>query len=106
MSDSKTVIDSNKPNGSKPKYFYSYKTAMAELNISRRTLQRWIDDMEIEPLEFEDHLKVFLTLPNMERLREYAKVMHTRNQVLICRYRTAIETDNSRTIAKIRKELQ
>ncbi len=89
----------------KQKYFYSYRTAMAELDISRRTLQRWIDDMEIKPLEFEDHLKVFLTLPNMERLREYSKVMRTRNPVLISRYRIAIETDNTRILAKIRKEL-
>lgn len=78
---------------------------MEELNISRRTLQRWIDDMEIHPLEFEDHLKVFLTLPNMERLREYAKVMRTRNPILISRYRTAVETDNTRVLMKIRKEL-
>lgn len=89
----------------KQKYFYSYKTAMSELNISRRTLQRWIDDMGIAPLEFEDHLKVFLTLPHMEVLREYSKVMRTRSPVLIARYRTAIETDNVKILAKIRKEL-
>ena len=87
------------------KWFFSYKTAMAELKISRRTLQRWIDDMEITPLEFEDHLKVFLALPHMERLREYAKVMHTRDLQLINRYRTAIETDNYRILLKIRKGL-
>ena len=78
---------------------------MAELDISRRTLQRWIDDMEIEPLEFEDHLKVFLTLPHMERLREYAKVMRTRALPIINRYRTAITTNNTKVLQKIRKEL-
>ena len=79
---------------------------MAELDISRRTLQRWIDDMEIEPLEFEDHLKVFLTLPHMERLREYARVMRTRTLPIINRYRTAITTNNTKVLQKIRKELQ
>ena len=87
------------------KYFFAYKTAMAELDISRRTLQRWIDDMEIKPMEFEYHLKVFLTLPNMEKLREYSKVMRTRNSILINRYRNAIATDNTRVLNKIRKSL-
>lgn len=88
-----------------PKYFFAYKTAMSELDISRRTLQRWIDDMEILPMEFEDHLKVFLSLPSMERLREYSKVMQTKNSILINRYRTAVATGNIRMLNKIRKGL-
>jgi len=87
------------------RYFFSYRSAMTELSISRRTLQRWIDDMEISPLEFPDHLKVFLTLPQMDTLREYSKVMHTRNNSLINRYRKAVVTGNARMLAKIRKEL-
>jgi hypothetical protein len=87
------------------RYFFSYRTAMAELNISRRTLQRWIDDMEITPLEFPDHLKVFLTGPHMDILREYSKVMKTRNNVLIARFRKAVITGNARLLAKIHKEL-
>lgn len=78
---------------------------MSELSISRRTLQRWIDDMEIDPAKFDDHLKVFLTLPQMERLREYCKVMHTRNMEVIGRYRIAVTTDNNRLLAKVRKGL-
>lgn len=88
----------------KPKYFYSYVTAMEQLQISRRTLQRWIDDMEIKPLEFEDQLRVFLTLPNIVLLTEYGKVMRTKDQVLITRYRKAIQTGNTRWLNKFRRE--
>ena len=93
------------PEHTKPKYFYSYVSVMAELKISRRTLQRWIDDMNIEPLEFEDQLKVFLTLPHVERLREYAEVMRTRDNELIGMYRRAVETDDPTLLARIRKKL-
>lgn len=79
---------------------------MAELKISRRTLQRWIDDMNIEPMCFEDHLKVFLTLPQYERLQEYHSVMKTRNMELIRRYRLAVDTDNTHLLARVRKKLQ
>ncbi len=78
---------------------------MADLRISRRTLQRWIDDLDIESLEFEDHLKVFLKLPDLEKLREYGSFMRTRNQSLIGRYRIAYETGNIRRMARLRKEL-
>lgn len=78
---------------------------MADLHISRRTLQRWLDDLSIDSLEFNDHLKVFLTLPHMLRLREYGRFMRTRNQSLIDRYRTASETDNVRWLGRLRKEL-
>jgi|SRR3990167_3512913 len=88
------------------KYFYSYISAMAELQISRRTLQRWIDDMEVEPLEFEDQLRVFLTLPHMQRLRDYKRVMYTKDRILISRYRMAIQTGNLTLIARIRKGLR
>jgi hypothetical protein len=87
------------------KYFWQYLSAMADLRISRRTLQRWIDDMNIEPLVFEDQMKVFLTLPDVERLREYKQFMKTRNQDLIGRYRRAVEADNKSWIARLRKEL-
>lgn len=78
---------------------------MADLKVSRRTLQRWLDDLDIDSLEFEDHLKVFLTLPHIEKLREYGSFMRTRNQSLINRYRTAYETSNVRRLARLRKEL-
>ena len=78
---------------------------MADLKISRRTLQRWIDDLEIKSLEFEDHLKVFLTLPHVEKLREYASFMRSRNQSLIQRYRDAYVTGSTRRIARLRKDL-
>ena len=87
------------------KYFWSYLSAMADLKISRRTLQRWIDDLDIHSLEFEDHLRVFLTLPNIVQLREYRTLMRTRNQSLINRYRDALQTGNTRRLAGIRKEL-
>lgn len=61
--------------------------------------------MEITPHEFPDHLKVFLGLPHMQILREYARVMKTRNNMLITRFRKAVLTDNTRILAKIRKEL-
>ena len=80
-------------------------SAMADLRISRRTLQRWLDDLDIDSLEFEDHLKVFLTLPQMEQLREYGKFMRTRNQSLISRYRDAYTSGNTRRIARLCKEL-
>src|SRR3990167_6523179 len=83
------------------KYFYSYISAMAELQISRRTLQRWIDDMEVE-----DQLRVFLTLPHMQRLRDYKRVMYTKDRILISRYRMAIQTGNLTLIARIRKGLR
>lgn len=78
---------------------------MADLHVSRRTLQRWIDDLDIESLEFEDHLRVFLSLPQMQKLREYGMFMRTRNQSLITRYRDAYETGNVRRMARLRKEL-
>ena len=87
------------------KYFWAYQSAMADLRISRRTLQRWLDDLDIHSLEFEDHLKVFLTLPHIVQLREYGKLMRTRNQPLINRYREALQTGNTRRMARIRKEL-
>ena len=89
----------------KEKYFWSYKSAMADLDISRRTLQRWIDDLDIKSLEFEDHLKVFLTLPHMQKLREYGGFMKTRNQSLIRRYRDAYKTENAQRMARLCKEL-
>ena len=79
---------------------------MADLKISRRTLQRWIDDLDIKSLEFEDHLRVFLTLPHMQKLREYGLFMRTRNQSLISRYRIAYDTDNQRRMNRLRKELE
>lgn len=93
------------PESLKPKYFYSYVSVMADLRISRRTLQRWIDDMGIEPLEFEDQLKVFLTLPHVECLREYATVMRSKNTELIDAYRNAVEIDDASAIMDIRKRL-
>ncbi len=79
---------------------------MADLKISRRTLQRWLDDLDIESLEFTDHLKVFLTLPHVEKLREYQAFMCTRNQSLIGRYRDAYATGNNRRLARLRKTLK
>lgn len=61
--------------------------------------------MDIEPLEFEDQLKVFLTLPHMERLREYRVVMSSRNMDLIRRYRIAIKTSNQTVLSRIRGRL-
>ena len=61
--------------------------------------------MDIEPLEFEEHLRVFLTLPNVQRLREYKRFMQTRNQILINRYRDAIKTGNSARISRLKKHL-
>mgnify|MGYP001610040587 FL=1 len=89
----------------KEKYFWSYVSVMTDLDISRRTLQRWINDMDIEPLEFEEHLRVFLTLPNVQRLREYKRFMQTRDQILINRYRDAIKTGNSARITRLKKHL-
>lgn len=89
----------------KEKFFWSYVSAMRDLGISRRTLQRWINDMDIEPLEFEDHLKVFLKLPHVQQLREYKLFMQNRDQVLIDRYREAVRTGNSAKIARLRKKL-
>lgn len=93
---------------SKPKaehFWWSYLSVMADLKVSRRTLQRWLDDLDIESLEFTDHLKVFLTLPQVEKLREYGKFMRTRNQSLIGRYRDAYATGNNRRLARLRKDL-
>lgn len=86
------------------KYFFSYLTVMDELQISRRTLQRWIEDMEIEPAKFEDQMRVFLVLPDVDRLREYKLVMATRSQDLRSRYRKAVQTGNNSWIARLRKE--
>ena len=61
--------------------------------------------MSIKSLEFEDHLRVFLSLPHMQNLREYGKFMRTRNQSLITRYRNAYDTGNERRLARLRKEL-
>lgn len=90
----------------KEKYFWSYVSVMADLDISRRTLQRWIDDLDIQPLEFEDHLRVFLTLPNIQKLREYGCFMATRNQPLIRRYRQALAGGNVTWIARLKKKLR
>ena len=79
---------------------------MRDLRISRRTLQRWLDDLDIESLEFEDHLRVFLKLPDVIQLRNYGRVMQTRSQVWITRYRDAHETGNERRMAKILREIE
>lgn len=78
---------------------------MVDLGISRRTLQRWLDDLNIDSLEFEDHLKVFLTLDHMHDLREYKRFMASRNKSLITRFRDAYETQNARRLAVLRIEL-
>lgn len=79
---------------------------MADLRISRRTLQRWLDDLDIESLEFEDHLKVFLTLPHIQKMREYKQFMRSGNQSLITRYRDANRTGNTRRMDRLRKDLK
>ena len=80
-------------------------SAMDDLKISRRTLQRWLDDLDIESLEFENHLKVFLSLPQLQKLREYNGFMRSRNQSLINRYRTAYATGNVKRMARLCREL-
>ena len=87
------------------KYFYSYITAISELEISRRTLQRWIDYTNIEPLEFEDHSKVFLTLPHMEKLREYKRVLETGDRDLLEKYKQAFDNNDDTRIISLRKLL-
>ena len=89
----------------KEKYFWSYVSAMNDLDISRRTLQRWINDMDITPMEFEDHLKVFLGLPDIQRLREYKRFMATHNSILVSRYRNAIKTGNAAQVTRLRKKI-
>lgn len=79
---------------------------MKDLQISRRTLQRWLDDLDVNSLEFEDQLRVFLTLPQMQRLREYGEFMKSRNQSLIERYRDAYATGNARRISRLVRELE
>ena len=87
------------------KYFYSYITAISELEISRRTLQRWIDYTNIVPLEFEDHSKVFLTLPHMEKLREYKRVLETGDRDLLEKYKQAFDNNDDTRIISLRKLL-
>ena len=89
----------------KRKYFWSYLSAMAELKISRRTLQRWIDDTDIEPLTFEDNMRAFLTLKHIECLEEYSRVMKTRDMALINRYRAATRAEDTAQIIKLRKSI-
>ena len=78
---------------------------MSELRISRRTLQRWIDDLNIEPKEFEGQMRSFLTLPDIEDLYHYRKIMRTRDRDLITRYRDSIDSGNNAWTVRIRKEL-
>lgn len=87
------------------KYFYSYITAISELEISRRTLQRWIDYTNIEPLEFEDQSKVFLTLPHMEKLREYKRVLETGDRDLLEKYKQAFDNSDDTRLTSLRKVL-
>lgn len=94
---------SDKPK-KKEHFWWSYISAMRDLGISRRTLQRWLDDLNIDSLEFEDHLRVFLTLPHIQKLRNYKVVMKTRSQSIITRYRAAYETGNERRMNSILKE--
>ena len=89
----------------KRKYFWSYLSAMVELKISRRTLQRWIDDMDIKPLTFEDNMRAFLTLKHIECLEEYSLVMKTRDMALINRYRAATRAEDIAQIIKLRKSI-
>jgi hypothetical protein len=79
---------------------------MKDLGISRRTLQRWLDDLDLKSLEFEDHLRVFLILSQVQKLRNYQKVMKTRSQPLIARYREAYATGNERRMARVIKEAE
>ena len=101
-----TGIGSKTYKPGKEKYFWSYLSAMADLKISRRTLQRWLDDLNIDSLEFEDHLKVFLTLPQVKLLREYSKFMDTRNHSLIERFREYNSSGNTRRMAQLKRELK
>lgn len=77
---------------------------MIDLNISRRTLQRWLEDLSIESLEFENHLRVFLTITQVQQLRNYGLVMKTRSQRLITRYIDAYTTGNEKRMARIIEE--
>ena len=90
----------------KEKFFWQYLSAMVDLGISRRTLQRWIDELHIKPMEFEDHMKVFLSIHNMHELRLYRRFMQTRNHSLINRYRDAYNTSNAKRIENLMAELE
>lgn len=87
------------------KYFYSYPSAVRELGISRRTLRRWLDYTNVEPLEFEDQAKVFLTRPHIERLLEYGKVLSTGDRDLLAKFKHAYENEDERMLERLRKVL-
>ena len=95
------------PTPKRPKYFFAYTTATAELHISTRTLRRWIEYLGLEPLELEsgDQVRVFLSLPHMEILREYSKVLATHDTNMIADYRQAVYHGNDEMVLRIRKRI-
>ncbi len=80
------------------KYFYSYTSAVAATGVCRRTLCRWIDILNVEPLQFEDNDRVFLTKPQIALLLEYKEYLHSHEPELLKLFREGIQSgDDSRT---------
>lgn len=76
---------------------------MTRLGISRRTLQRWMDDIGIDPLSFDGHKRLFLTRIHVIQLDAYSKIMASNDLVLITRYREAVQEGDWSTVRKLRK---
>lgn len=78
---------------------------MVHLGISRRTLQRWMDDMVITPLNFDGTKLMFLTRVHIASLEDYKRIMHSGDSVLIQRYRAAVQSDDPNETARLLAQL-
>lgn len=87
------------------KIFFSYESALRVLKISRRTLRRWMDLLEIEPMDLDGCRRRFLARGQVEQLVWYQKVRATGDSVLIDRYLRALEYEDTEAVEKIRSGL-
>lgn len=85
--------------------FLTYRSVMVHLGISRRTLQRWMDDMVITPLNFDGTKLMFLTRVHIASLEDYKRIMHSGDSVLIQRYRAAVQSDDPNETARLLAQL-
>lgn len=86
--------------------YLTYRSAMQLLGVSRRTLQRWMDDMLVEPLSFEGTKLMFLTRIHMEKLLRYRQIMNSGDAVLIRRFREAVSLDDGEEALRLLKQLE
>lgn len=95
-----------KEQGKREKFFYSYPSAVEITGVCRRTLCRWMDSLDMEPLQFEDNDRVFLTRPQVSLLLEYKELLHAHEPELLDMFRRGVVSGNDTLVERARSGLQ